>query len=220
METPSGSSETLCSEHVCKNQREILSLGCFHLTAWSVPMGKLPRTPRLFTQLLLHEESGNAGSLVPVGCADQPRPAGSNSTVREQSRLRHTLAQACQFHPVPGWVTLCSRCPSQPPWTLVVQTGPCFLFLQSCPLLAGDSYGMVWPGLVPGPVSQSGLSLALQGGEQMELFSPAGAVKNWITADGLCVILPLDMVTMERARSVPWATKGTKGRKAEGGVCS
>lgn len=188
METPSGSSETLCSEHVRKNQREILSLGCFHLTAWSAPMGKLPRTPRLFTQLLLHEELGNAGSLVPVGCADQPRPAQTSGlqlhSQGAEPSASHTLTQALSI-PSGPWVghsvLTVPESATLDPWCtdhLVVQTGPCFLFLQSCPLLTGGSYGTVWPGLVPGPVSQSGLSLALQGGEQMELFSPAGAVRN------------------------------------------
>ena len=46
---PSGSSEILFSEHIFKNQKEILSLGCFHLTSWSARWEKFLEHLRLST---------------------------------------------------------------------------------------------------------------------------------------------------------------------------
>lgn len=151
METPSGSSETLFSEHICKNPKEILSLDCFQLTYWSAPVGKLPRTPWLYTQLLLEKELRNKGGLMPVGCADQPRAAGTSPQSGSRAlHVTHKLVQALLLPRRSPGGSLCSQS------TRVRHLGLWWVRQDlafssfSCTLLSGGRSWRIWPGLVPG----------------------------------------------------------------------
>lgn len=179
METPSGSSETLFSEHICKNPKETLSLGCFQLTYWSAPVGKLPRTPWLYTQLLLEKELRNKGGLMPVGCADQPRQLAQVHSQGEEPSMSHTsLCRPC-FFCVGPWV---AHSALRAPESAILDSGGSDRIWLSLPsfVLCSQGAGLEGAGLgwCQGLVPQSGLSLGLQGVVQMALFSSAGAIRS------------------------------------------